>query len=233
MLGPQHGQRQGENNLQLSLLPSMPPVPHCLGMPRVGWPGGCRKGCTLRSPHGRKGDAETPSMVHGEGPLGAELLAGLVLVRAEAPEAGGQHSLCPRWFLSPAHTLPPSLCMLNKKGEQALPSASLIRQWPGHVNPTQSHCWQEWGRGDPQVKTPASPAHVGCCCGALPAPQGASRPWHAHTGDTEWVQPDASSRRRQLRVSLLLNQTQGAFPDSSRARSGITHRQACSGQCRG
>lgn len=33
----------------------MPLVPHCLGMPEVGWPGGCRKGCALRSPHGREG----------------------------------------------------------------------------------------------------------------------------------------------------------------------------------
>lgn len=34
-------------------------------------------------------------------------------------ETGGQRALCPLWwFLFPAHRLPPSLCTLNKKGEQ-------------------------------------------------------------------------------------------------------------------
>lgn len=106
--------------------------------------------------------------------------------------------------------------------------------------PTQGHHWQEQGRGngsfvdwveDPSIlHVPVSPAHVGYHCGLLPFQRGGSRQRHARTGDAGWVQPHAASKRRLLSVFRLLNQTQRAFRDSARARSGITHRLACSGQ---
>ena len=183
----------------------------------------------------------------GGGLLRAEPLAGQVLVRAEA--LGGRR---PARSLSSVVSLPcthaPSrplyaqqkggtsvtICIAN----QAAPAASGPATCTPHKATAGRSGAGRTGALWAGAKTPTSPMHrcpwptwdAAVVCSLFP--RGGSRQRHAHTGDAGWVQPDAGSRRRLLSVSLLLNQTQRTFPDSARACSGITHRQACSGQRR-
>lgn len=176
-------------------------------------------------------ERETQKQSHSLGRCWLELRRG---------KAGSWRALCPRWFLPRAHRLPPSLCTLNKKGEQALPSASLIREsrWLAaqpHVPHTRPLlAGEEIGASWAGAKSSLCSLHrhpqptPTAVCSLFPREAPASST--TGTRNAGWVQPDAVSRRRLLSVSLLLNQTQRTLPDSARARSGITHHQACSGQ---
>lgn len=80
-----------------------------------------------------------------------------------------------------------------------------------------------WGEHPNIPPVPASP-------GFLPFPRGGSR-----HGTHRGCRMGAAQCREQEAAAerlLFLNQTQRAFPDSAQARSGITQRQACSGQWR-
>lgn len=115
--GPQHRQWQRGNHLHLFLSLPCDMCHHYrsrLGIPEAVQRG-CTPGSTQCSPYGREGAAG----IHPRGPLGAEPLARQVLDRATAPrDRRPARSLSSLVVSLPAHRLPPSLCTLNKKGEQ-------------------------------------------------------------------------------------------------------------------
>jgi len=194
--------------------------------PRSGTARGTKKGLryqqhpTLAPWHGQ--GAGTPSRVRVR-TVGHR--AGQVLVRAEA--LGGRrparsHALCPRRFLSPGTHAPSRPLYAQQKGGTSVTICI--------ANPAAPAASSE---GPSILPAPASPAHIRRRCGSLPfSPRWLPPAARTHPGMPDGRSPTPRAGGGCRASPRLLNQTQRALPDSARARSGITHRQACSGQRR-